>query len=134
MMTVQEVAQAREAMAQPGYAGPFHEHDGYLPHTHEVRPDHQGVDWTWPAGKSFGELSPAGKREAARRASEQIARELAANAEAISRVMDSVTCHVCGGEADGACVICDRPVCDNHAGSRAYDRWCRDHEWHRGGA
>jgi len=44
-------------------------------------------------------------------------------------------CHICGDESDGLCVICDRPVCDNHAGSRAYDRWCRDHEWRpKGGA
>ncbi len=89
-------------------------------------------EWKWPEGKLFGELSPADKRIAVQRAAAQIERELTANAEAISRVMDSVTCHVCGGEADGACVICDRPVCDNHAGSRDYDRWCRDHEWRSG--
>jgi hypothetical protein len=34
-------------------------------------------------------------------------------------------CRACGGEADGTCVICDLPVCDEHCGSRDYNRHCQ---------
>jgi hypothetical protein len=43
-MTEHEKQAARQAMARPGYDGPFHEHDGYAPHSHEVRADHEGID------------------------------------------------------------------------------------------
>lgn len=33
-------------------------------------------------------------------------------------------CHLCSDEADGACVICDRPVCDDDARMRDFDRFC----------
>jgi hypothetical protein len=33
-------------------------------------------------------------------------------------------CHICGGEADGECVICDRPVCDEDARMKDHDRYC----------
>lgn len=43
------------------------------------------VDW---AGRTFGQLAPDEKVRAAKIACEQLARELAANAEAISKVLD----------------------------------------------
>jgi hypothetical protein len=43
MLTDAEIAEARKQMAQSDYGGPFHEHDGYVPHSHEVRYDHLGV-------------------------------------------------------------------------------------------
>ena len=34
-------------------------------------------------------------------------------------------CHICSGEADGECAICDRPVCDEDAAHKDHDRFCR---------
>jgi hypothetical protein len=42
----------------------------------------------WPAGKTFGELTPEQKRAAQRRASDQLSAELTANADAIGKIMD----------------------------------------------
>jgi hypothetical protein len=33
-------------------------------------------------------------------------------------------CHICADEADGTCTICDRPVCDEDARMKDYDRFC----------
>lgn len=35
-------------------------------------------------------------------------------------------CHLCGGEADGECVICDRPVCGEDAAHQDHGRFCRE--------
>lgn len=80
--------------------------------------------WTWPEGKTFGQLTPAEKRLAAQQAGARLQAELTANAEAIGRVMGAVTCHICAGEADGECAICDRPVCDDDAVRHDHDRFC----------
>lgn len=34
-------------------------------------------------------------------------------------------CHLRGGEADGTCAICARPVCGDDARSKDYDLFCR---------
>lgn len=47
-----------------------------------------GETWTWPEGKTFGELTPAERVIAARQAGERLEAELTANAEAIGRVLD----------------------------------------------
>lgn len=93
-------------------------------------------EWTWPEGKTFGQLTPAEKQLAARKAGAQLERELQAMAPAIERVMamtDLGPCHICGGEADGECAICDRPVCDEDAGMKDFDRYCRSCAPHPGG-
>jgi hypothetical protein len=95
------------------------------------------MSWTWPEGKTFGELSAADKRIAAQRAGAQLERELIAMAPAIERVMalaELGPCHICGGEADGACAICDRPVCDDDARHQDHDRFCRSCAPHPGSA
>lgn len=147
------------------------------------------TDWTWPEGKTFGELTPDEKRLAAQRAGAQLEAELTANVDAISRVMsdpddlgvetrpqrlaraerdgevfercrfgDRVStcyhnprcahevpgfgrfvpgpgpCHICSGEADGECAICDKPVCDEDAAHKDGDRFCRTCAPHPGGA
>lgn len=81
-------------------------------------------EWTWPPGKTFGELTAAEKIIAGRRASAQLERELQANAAAISAVLGSVLCHICDGEADGSCAICDKPVCDDDARMSDGGRYC----------
>jgi hypothetical protein len=127
-------------------------------------------DWTWPKGKSFGELTAVEKQLAAQRAGAQLERELRAMAPAIERVMAMAEvratgcgihpvnanpfcqtcrahgnphpfeqadelgpCHICGGDADGTCTICDRPVCDDDASMKDYDRFCRSCAPHPGG-
>jgi hypothetical protein len=35
------------------------------------------------------------------------------------------SCHLCSGPADGLCVGCGRPVCDDDARMSDYDRLCR---------
>lgn len=35
------------------------------------------------------------------------------------------TCLACGGEPDGLCVICDSPVCYDHAVLKDFDRLCQ---------
>ena len=42
----------------------------------------------WPEGRTFGELTPAQKAAAAKRAAAQLQNELQANAEAIGQVLD----------------------------------------------
>jgi recombinational DNA repair protein RecR len=86
-------------------------------------------DWTWPKGKSFAELTAVEKQLAAKRACAQLEQELQAMAPAISAVLDQADddwepCHVCGGDADARCAICDRPVCDDDARMKDYDRFC----------
>jgi hypothetical protein len=34
-------------------------------------------------------------------------------------------CRACDDEAVGECIICDLPVCEEHCGSRDYDRYCQ---------
>lgn len=46
------------------------------------------ISTAWPAGKTFGELTPAQRRAASSRAAAQLQDELARNADAISRVLD----------------------------------------------
>jgi hypothetical protein len=43
-------------------------------------------------------------------------------------------CHICSGQADGTCAICDRPVCDEDARHQDHDRFCRSCAPHPGGA
>lgn len=38
------------------------------------------------------------------------------------------SCHLCSGTADGLCVTCGRPVCDEDARMSGYDRLCRSCE------
>jgi hypothetical protein len=57
----------------------------------DTRPD----PTAWPAGKTFGELSPAQRRAAVTRAAAQLQAELDASAEHIGRIMD-------GAESDPA--------------------------------
>lgn len=37
-------------------------------------------------------------------------------------------CVACGGPADGSCVICDQPVCDEHSRMKDWDRCCLSHQ------
>jgi hypothetical protein len=48
--------------------------------------------WTWPEGKTFGQLTPEEKRKASRQAGHRLQAELTASAPAIARALD---------EADG---------------------------------
>lgn len=37
---------------------------------------------------------------------------------------ETVTCLVCEGEADGECLICGAPLCDDDSRFHDYDRYC----------
>jgi hypothetical protein len=49
------------------------------------------VSWQWPAGKTFGELSPAERIIATRRAARQLQAELERAAPAITEIMNTET-------------------------------------------
>jgi hypothetical protein len=67
-------------------------------HRHEAEAEAEAADaeplepadaeaFVWPAGKTFGELSPAERRAAGRQAAARLERELVANADAIAEVL-----------------------------------------------
>lgn len=65
------------------------------------------TEWTWPAGKTFGQLTADEKRMAAQRAGAQLEAELTANVDAISRIMNEAGTTYAECEHTPPCLLAD---------------------------
>jgi hypothetical protein len=87
-------------------------------------------DDSWPAGKTFGELTPAQKHAAATRAAKQLQSELRKNAGAIGAAMDAAETPPTRTHGRSATVTRDEIIasvlCKDPAVSRATAEWVAD--------